>query len=236
MSKTLLNSAELEMENPERLAQLIIDLSQIMDGAVEDPRKTFSYSLIQRVVTASSEELMALMRDPMRMLPLYYSVVQHVLLQHVEAPDDLEKILDTMESHQRSGTRDNEYLQVVKDTYTRTFNNTRAVYARMEKLSADLDRFEQQSDEQNEEFKEKMDALSVQLEREQRSLRQDRRYVEKVGGVIERGGQGRCGKGSPQKGPNNGWKKHRNPINCCGSGFVYYYYGSDIVYVMVQDG
>ncbi|HRY13987.1 MAG TPA: hypothetical protein P5309_10475 [Syntrophomonadaceae bacterium] len=170
MSKTLLNSAELEMENPERLAQLIIDLSQIMDGAVEDPRKTFSYSLIQRVVTASSEELMALMRDPMRMLPLYYSVVQHVLLQHVEAPDDLEKILDTMESHQRSGTRDNEYLQVVKDTYTRTFNNTRAVYARMEKLSADLDRFEQQSDEQNEEFKEKMDALSVQLEREQREV------------------------------------------------------------------
>jgi len=158
------------MENPERLAQLIIDLSQIMDGAVEDPRKTFSYSLIQRVVTASSEELMALMRDPMRMLPLYYSVVQHVLLQHVEAPDDLEKILDTMESHQRSGTRDNEYLQVVKDTYTRTFNNTRAVYARMEKLSADLDRFEQQSDEQNEEFKEKMDALSVQLEREQREV------------------------------------------------------------------
>lgn len=170
MSKTLLNSAELEMENPERLAQLIIDLSQIMDGAVEDPRKTFSYSLIQRVVTASSEELMALMRDPMRMLPLYYSVVQHVLLQHVEAPDDLEKILDTMESHQRSGTRDNEYLQVVKETYARTLNNTRAVYARMEKLSADLDRFEQQSDEQNEEFKEKMDALSVQLEREQREV------------------------------------------------------------------
>lgn len=169
-NKTMLNLAALPNESPERLAQLIIDLSQIMDGAIEDPRKTFSYPLIQKIVNSGSDEVAALLKEPLRMLPLYYSIIQQVLLQNVEHPEELEKILDTMESHQRSGTRDNEYLQVVKDTYTRTFNNTRAVYARMEKLSADLDRFEQQSDEQNEEFKEKMDALSVQLEREQREV------------------------------------------------------------------
>ena len=169
-NNTMLNLAALDNESPERLAQLIIDLSQIMDGAIEDPRKTFSYALIQKIVNTSNDELMALMKEPLRMLPLYYSIVHHVLLQHVETPEELEKILDTMENHQRSGTRDNEYLQVVKETYARTLNNTRAVYARMEKLSADLDRFEQQSDEQNEEFKAKMDALSAQLEREQQEV------------------------------------------------------------------
>jgi len=169
-NKTMLNLAALDNESPERLAQLIIDMSQIMDGAIEDPRKTFSYPLIQKIVNTSNDELTALLKEPLRILPLYYSIVHHVLLQHVEAPEELEKILDTMENHQRSGTRDNEYLQVVKETYARTLNNTRAVYARMEKLSADLDRFEQQSDEQNEEFKEKMEALSAQLEREQQEV------------------------------------------------------------------
>ena len=169
-NKTMLNLAALQNESPERLAQLIIDLSQIMDGAIEDPRKTFSYPLIQKIVNTSHDEVVALLKEPLRMLPLYYSIIQQVLLQNVENPEELEKILDTMENHQRSGTRDNEYLQVVKETYARTLNNTRAVYARMEKLSADLDRFEQASDEQNDEFKAKMDALSVQLEREQQEI------------------------------------------------------------------
>ncbi|MEQ8201163.1 MAG: hypothetical protein ABRQ24_07065 [Syntrophomonadaceae bacterium] len=169
-SKTLVNLAELEKESPERLAQLIIDLSQIMDGALDDPRKTFSYNLIQRVVAASNEELMLMMKEPMRLLPLYFSIVQHVLIQHVDSPTDLEKILDTMESHLKSGARDNEYLQVVKDTYARTLNSSRAVYARMDKLSAELERFEQHTDEQNEEFKEKMEALSAELEQEQHGV------------------------------------------------------------------
>ncbi|NLN87908.1 MAG: hypothetical protein GX133_10000 [Syntrophomonadaceae bacterium] len=169
-NKTMLNLAALENESPERLAQLIIDLSQIMDGAIEEPRKTFSYSLIQKIVNISNDELTAMMKETLRLLPLYFSIVQHVLLHHVERPEDLDKILDTMENHQRSGARDNEYLQVVKNTYTRTRNNTEAVYARMEQLSAEMDRFEQRSDENNDEFKARMAALSVELEREQQEV------------------------------------------------------------------
>lgn len=166
----MLKLAELEKESPERLAQLIIDLSQIMEGVQDDPRKTFSYGLIQKIVAAGSGELAAMMREPLRLLPLYFSIVQHILLQHVDSPAELERILDTMDSHQRSGTRDNEYLQVVRDTYSRTLANSRAVYARMEKLAEELARFEQDTDEQNQDFKDKMDALTAELELEQQGV------------------------------------------------------------------
>lgn len=161
---------ELDDQSPEKIAGLLIDLSELIDGVRDHPRQTPSYSLLNRLSGGEGEEYEQLMQDPLQLLPLYFSIVQYVLVEHVETPAVLEEILRIMEEHHTPGGRANEYLQVIKETFARTIEASKAVYARMEALSAELEKFERNTGEQAEALQDKMVSLSAELEQEQQEV------------------------------------------------------------------
>ncbi len=161
---------ELDDQSPDKIAGLLIDLSELIDGVRDHPRQTPSYSLLKRLSGGDKEQQERLMQNPLQLLPLYFSIVQYVLVEHVETPADLEEILRIMEEHHSPGGRQNDYLQVIKETFARTIEASKAVFARMEALSAELEKFEQNTGEQAEALQDKMDSLSAGLEQEQQEV------------------------------------------------------------------
>jgi len=163
----LLYLTALDGETPERLARLLIDLSELIDGRYDHPRETGSFELLNRLLSGGGAEQERLMEDPLRLLPYYFSIVQYVLVEHVETPGELDQILAIMETHRPNGGGPNQYLQVIKETFARTIESSQAIYARMEALEADLARFEQHTGEQAEGLKEQMDQLTAELDHQQ---------------------------------------------------------------------
>ncbi len=163
MTENSLDLGILEAQSPQVVAQLLIELSELLDGGRDNIQSMSSFELYAEILRNNGDrDHLILGQD--EIVISFSAIFQFVLWSKIDNPDQLELILELLNEYKvPSGDGENRYLRVVLDTFTKTVAASKYLAAKMARINDDLNKLQQRSSEESSIIVSKMTALNQEL-------------------------------------------------------------------------
>lgn len=161
--ENILDLDQLEGQSPQAVAQLLIDLSQLLDGRRTHFDGTASSDLFAKILP-DKHALEHVILEQDNLVFSFTAIFQYVLWSKIDQPACLELILETLnEANEPAREEDNKYLKIVKDTFSKTVIASRDLASKITMINDDLNRLQKRSSDESIIIATKMTTLTQEL-------------------------------------------------------------------------
>lgn len=184
MDNNILDLGQLEGQTPQSLARLLIDLSELLDGRKDKMPSMASLELLNKILRKKDDVTHMILEQDELVFP-FSAIFQFILWSKIDQPDQLEQIYQALDEHiLQSGEEGNEYVKVVKDTFSKTIAASKALADKIATVNNDLNRLQQRSSEESEIIASKMTALNIELNQlQEESIMDAEAFYQKLGAI-----------------------------------------------------
>lgn len=184
MDNNILDLGQLEGQTPQSLARLLIDLSELLDGRKDKMPSMASLELLNKILR-KKDDVTHMILEQDELVFSFSAIFQFILWSKIDQPDQLEQIYQALDEHiLQSGEEGNEYVKVVKDTFSKTIAASKALADKIATVNNDLNRLQQRSSEESEIIASKMTALNIELNQlQEESIMDAEAFYQKLGAI-----------------------------------------------------